>query len=224
MPKNSIMKKSLLLLSALVCFFGQSAFADITLSASPMSQGPFNPGDTFNVTFSLSVTGDPGDPVDVAGFNLLIETLSANSGYFSIMAATPTGPFTAPAGAGNYPDNITNANSNHSGFAQNLESQGFTTTAMNAVPTPIMDLSIVTLSIVINAGTPGGTYNFNSTESSTSSFRGSLVNDSNGTPFSVDNPAVFSITVIPEPATWSLFALGGLAAVGLNRLRARRRN
>ncbi len=212
------MKKTFLILAGAACFFTQSALAQISLTANPLGQ-TIDTGTTnlFQVEIRLTITG--GNPPNVQGFDLLLETLGANSGFFSITGQTPGAPGT-PSSVASYPDALTTGSSNRAGFAQNQFSQGHAFTNAQSNPTNIL---LTTLSLSINPGTPNGTYEFFSTSNGTSGNRGSSINSSSGTTFFVNNPAQFSITVVPEPATWSMIALGGLAAFGFNRLRAKRR-
>lgn len=205
------------LLSTIAAFIlAQAASAQITLTATPSTQTvDLSSSNLFNVTISIS-----GAPADMVGFDLWLETIAANSGYFSIAGASPSSgsPFDFPTGPGNYPDEINTSNSSHSGFAQNSGSQGFGSSSPQTY-----NGDLVTLTLAVNPGTPTGTtYNFNTTEQATSgNNRGSSVSTTTTTHY-VDNPATFSVTVIPEPSTWALIGVGALGFVALNRFRGRR--
>jgi hypothetical protein len=203
------MKKSPLLLLSLAGLLAQTALAQITLVATPGSQSAVA-GGTFNVQISLNVTGTT--PANVAGFNLWLETVAANSGFFAVTAAVSNvSGWNTPSGATSFPETLTTTGSTHAGFAQNTHSLGFVDTSggSNAHVTPFSGLLLETLTFSIAGNTPLATYTFTSTTSA-SDPRTSSVNDSVGASFNVNTPASFSITVVPEPSTWAMLGLGGL--------------
>jgi hypothetical protein len=216
------MKKTLVLLSCSACLVASTALAQITRVATPSSQSA-TPGSTFNVQISLNVTGTT--PANVAGFNLWLETVAANSGFFAVSAVVSNvSGWNTPAGATSFPESLTTTGSTHAGFAQNTHSLGFVDTSggANAHATPFSGLLLETLTLTIAGNTPLNTYSFTSTTSA-SDPRTSSVNDSVGASFNVNTPASFSITVVPEPSTFSLMVLAGIGSLGLAFVQARRR-
>lgn len=218
------MKKALLTLCGVAVLALQSAVAQVSFVASPGSQGSLAPGATFNVQIQLSIAGTT--PNNVQGFELLLETTAANSGFFSITGATAGSPG-VPTAFPTYPDALTTGKSNHSGFAQNQFSQGF---SFNSVvgTAPFSNVLLETLSISIAPNTPAGTYTFFTTNFSGSGNRASTISNSSGDTFgdAANEPITqgsFSVTVVPEPATWAFMALGGIGALAANRFRAKRR-
>ncbi len=212
------MKNASLLLVALVLFWGrlEASAQMISLGAAPGSQ-TVTPASEFSVSLTLNVPQDSG-PTNVVGFDLFLVTAAINSGYFSITAVTPTGPFTDPAGPSTLPDSLTTAAA--SGFVRNQYDQGFTGTSQTV---PVANLSLEDLVVSVAANTPLGTYMFKTSTISTAGAAAySDVVDSNGNAYEATSPGTFSITVVPEPGAAALL-LAGAILVGGAGLRRRMR-
>jgi len=224
------MRKTALFLSlALAIVMTQSAWATISFTATPLSQTVAQ-GGTFNVTFALNVT-QSSSPSSVGGTDIFINALKSQnsvsdiSNLFAITGYTSLVSGGVETGVSSFPDNLTAAHNTDHGTTtvENLTDSG--TTFSSPITTPISNLQFETLTLSVAAGTPDGTYTFGTTVPNNSSdARGSHITDGTTGGYLIpDSQATFSITVVPEPGTLSLFALGALGAIGLNCVRARRK-
>jgi hypothetical protein len=223
------MKKAFLIVTASLLLSASWAAAAITLTFDDhngaANAGTYAPGATFTFDIMLSVTSQP--PANVAGFSLWFETAAANSGLFTISALpSHTGsPFSQVTGdSGDFPAALTTANSTHAGFAQNaaVTDLGATSGTNQVVPGTYF---LETISFTISGAITPGTYTLMNTSASTGQPLGkrSVINDGSFNTFDIGS-STYTITIVPEPATLSLIALGGLGALGLNLIRAKRKS
>lgn len=221
------MKKSLLplILSSLLSASG--ALAQITLSFNDNSgtpnAGTYMPGATFSFDITLSVASNI--PNGIAGYSLWFETAAANSDLF-VIPTIPNysgSPFDSPTPfSSDFPQPLTSSGSQHMGFAENQVDLG----AIAGVnqPTP-GSYFLQNISFTISNAIAPGTYTIMSTSAETGhpAGRRSIVDDGSGNTFDI-SPSTYTITVIPEPATWTLLTLGALVCTGSSVLRRRRPN
>jgi PEP-CTERM motif len=228
-------KATLLAILTVMGLLAQSAFATITFTAQQPSQNVSPGSGTFTVSFSLDVT-QSSNPAYVQGYDMVFEALASqnggiSNGQFNVTGASAPGSGTTSGwiriASGS--DALTAVGSDHSGFVQTAQDEGFAgdNSVAQTVNTPISGLQLATYTFSYSGLSAGQTYNFQTTLQSTSANKFSDVTN-NVSPFAyaADSRALFSITVpgaIPEPATWSLFGLGALGTFALNLLRARRK-
>jgi hypothetical protein len=149
----------------------------------------------------------------VSGFSVWFETSAANNSFFTITSRTLS-TFTDPNTPGiTLPQAIVAG-----GNANDLGGTG-STQVTNA------SYLVMSITIAINASTPAGTYTIATTTTNSNPIdhhNRSVANDASFVAHPIA-ATLYTITVVPEPATLSLLGLGSLGSFGLTMLRARRR-
>src|ERR1700738_140444 len=223
------MKKTLAILTAALLLSASGAMATDTLTFSAANPAGYAAGSSFTFTITLNVTSSaPNAMSDVAGLSYWFATSAANSSFFTItrrdVGASPFANLISSSmhndGTGTgYPQAILAEAPGHGGNALDL---GATT---DAGTTQVTNASyfVATITIHIAANTPIANGYTIFTTTFPNSGNPSEANNLAGTQFNFPQ-TVFTFNVVPEPATWSPIALGGLGAVAVNLLRGRRRS
>ena len=207
----------LLLMAGLV--HAQTASLSL-VNASNTTSGTYNPNDTFTLTLNATTS------FSANSFSAWLETNSALAPFLTITNETYVA-FASPQDNG-FPKAFSSSSGANPGFLTDTDTVnnpqtgtidsgdlGATGAAVNA---GTFTLSTITFSL---SGAPAGTYSLETTTGFGTGEKTSTIGDTTHTRHDVA-AAVYTITVVPEPATLSLLALSGLGSFGLNVLRRRR--
>jgi hypothetical protein len=210
------MKKQLGLTCACLLAIARFAFADsiniIDASGDPTS-GSYAPGSSFTLSMQVNATNPP--ETDLNGFSLwLAPGNAAWNNFFTITSKT----------VGDFPDSNNGLTAGGEGIVAGgtVHDLGYTNDVGVNFPSPSTKNG-GTLTIQIGAGVAPGVYTIHTTVLADNSSKQTEMNDGSFVQHQVGS-SVYTITVVPEPSTWSLLGVGSIGSLGLTWLRARRRS
>ena len=208
----------LLLMAGLV--HAQTASMSL-VNASNTTSGTYNPNDTFTLTLNATTSGFTAN-----SFSAWLETNAGLAPHITITGETYVA-FSSPqdngfpkafsSSAGADPNFLSDTDTVANPQTGTIDSGDLGASGGTAGP-GTFTLSTITFSL---SGAPAGTYSLETTTGFGTGQKTSTIGDTSFGRHDVA-AAVYTITVVPEPATLSLLALSGLGSFGLNMLRRRR--
>jgi hypothetical protein len=229
------MKKITLILTAAISLIAYQAFAQsptISITGVNVTIGAAA-GSTTNSQLSVVISGT-NSIGNISSANMLLGTLTSGphsgANLFNVYVSSLVSPFNNTNGTSSSSNRSTfttagdAANSGHTiSTPTNLDLGANTTSpvTVNSTGTTTIPFDVITFTS-LQALTPGTVYDFFATAGGHLDAQGSWVDNSSNATFDLNSEPLFTITVVPEPATLSLLGLSGLGSLGLNILRRRR--
>jgi hypothetical protein len=201
---DKVGRRFVALIAALVCTVAglstasaQTALFSYNDNVGTPNAGTYTPGSSF--TFAIDITFAPGGNVaNMAGLSYWFEQQNPNAPFYfgitnrDLSSSIFSFPQTTNAQL-TYPQNLT---------PQNVKDLGGTTQDLSGVGAGTY--LIANLTIAISASAAPGTYII---ENTTTGGKTSSITDDQGHTFAIPQ-ATYTITVVPEPATFGLLAAG----------------